>query len=202
MHVPFNQQLVTTGDLTTVNDPAVMSIQALAAGLVSYQAQALGVIMEMDNRQATINPTALLGGWYQYVQFINVTSIAAGCLCFWDTFANSGHTKYAVTTTATSTNIMTVAGVVLNGSMTLNNFGWIQIMGLANVLYKTTPTDTTVDDVVFSNVAPANTVDANTPAAVTAAQLAKAIGTAYQTPVTAVQKIVALKWGGALMYNE
>lgn len=204
MRVPFNQQHLTTGDIATVNDPSPMSIQSLAAGLVSPYAQNVGVIIEVDDRQSPLisGSKTLYGGQYQYVQFTSVTGVAFGCLAFWDTFANNAPNKYVVTTVATATNITQVAGIVLNASMTASNYGWIQIIGIANVLYKTSPTDTTIGDIVFSNVAPANTADANTEASVTVRQLSKRIGVAYTIPVTAATGLVWLQPGGALVVNE
>jgi len=212
MRVPFDQQLVTTGFLDTVNDSSPFSVQSLTAGVPSLYTQGVGVIIELDNRQALMLSSvpatfALYGGLYQYVQFKSgsTSSNAKGQLVFWDTLANSGQNNYVVTPDATSTNITQVAGITL-GAVSKGNYGWIQIPGgvggLATVLAKSSPTDATIGDIAFVNVAPANTVDFNTEGSITTRQLSKRIGVAYQLPVSATATLVWIQPGGAFVGNE
>lgn len=192
MLVPFNQQLITTGFIDTVNDPVIMSIQSQAAGIPSPYVQNLGVIMWMDHRQAaqvsssTTNPQA--GGYYQYVKAN--TALARGDIVAWLASGGTGTVTggletYTVTHTFSAGLEGEIAGFAL-GTVTAGNFCWIQVGGLGYVKYRATVTSKVIGNIVLQLTTTA-TADAIADATGTYISggtlgLKNIIGSAYDTP--------------------
>jgi hypothetical protein len=133
-------------------------------------ASLLGTEVELDAAAAlqlsnTANST-LYGGLYKYVNFFSAgaNTIAAGQACFWGSsqtganiFANDG-SQYAVSIDGSASigdgffaGVALVVGAAAcqaNPTGTSPQFGWIQTAGLASIIYKTTPTSTTIGTLV------------------------------------------------------
>lgn len=145
---------VTTGLLNTVNDAVAGGSVASGTGANPYAGQ-LGAIAYFG--PSTIRYDSSIGtlyeGWYQYVQFLSTSSAsnARGQFVFWNDLTN-----FIVTPDATDGQH---AGVTLN-VITKGNYGWIQISGLASVLFRSSITKATpaVKDLVVTTSG-ANTAD-------------------------------------------
>lgn len=143
----------------------------------------------------------LYQGIYQLVKFN--TAIVRGELLFWDTLANNGLNDFEVTHTVTSV-ITFRAGVALyTDSSATGKYGWIQVAGLASVLYANSAPDATLGLGVIQgttkDVPDFSVTTVNTTAMATA-QLAEdtlaLIGVAYETPAQNAIKRVLLSLQG------
>lgn len=124
----------------------------------------------------------LYGGVYMYVQTLSSASAAVGVgrVAFWSSAANRAN--FIVTTDPTSA-LSQIAGVFVNSTLTLGNYGLIQIAGLCTGLCKASVTDTTAGDIGFVvSDSSIGKIDANTPAAATAAQQALKLGVFLDAP--------------------
>lgn len=145
---------VTTGLLNTVNDAVAGGSVSSGTGANPYAGQ-LGAIAYFGPSTVRFDSSigTLYEGWYQYVQFLGTATAAAarGLFAFWNDLTN-----FIVTNDATNGQH---AGVTLN-AVTKGNYGWIQISGLASVLFRATITKATpaVKDLVLTT-AGANTAD-------------------------------------------
>jgi hypothetical protein len=204
--IKFNQAAVTTGFFDTVNDAAPWSIQTPPTGIINRFQGAVGTIMDVDTPSASVMSSlstfTFYGGYWQYVKFKDSTNAVKGGLVFWDTNANSGNSKYTVTTVASATNITQVAGIMYNASITATNYGWIQIGGLASVKSLASVTSTVIGAVAIVDSTPTNTFNAIAVGSVTIAQYVYKIGTTYQAAANASVTLVWLQPGGALAWNE
>lgn len=136
----------------------------------------------------------LYGGIYQYVKFS--TAGVRGQIYSWDVVANTGPTSYAVVTPTSLAIEGLIAGVALN-TVTVNQYGWLQVDGLAGVLYRSSVTDATAGNIVTQLTTTA-TADAIANATGTwiaggALGLKNVIGTAYELPVNSLVKLVMLR---------
>lgn len=143
-----------------------------AAGGTGYAlySSLLGVEIELDAaaaKQLSNTATATLyGGLYKYVNFFSpgANTTALGQPVFWGTsqtganiFANDG-SQYAVSIDPSASigdglfaGVALVAGAAAcqaNPTGASPQYGWIETAGLATILYKTSPTDTTIGDLV------------------------------------------------------
>ena len=136
---------VTTGLLNTVNDAVAGGSVASGTGANPYAGQ-LGAIAYFGPSTVRYDPNigTLYEGWYQYVQFLSTSSAsnARGQVVFWNDLTN-----FIVTPDATNGQH---AGVTLN-VVTKGYYGWIQIQGLASVLFKNpiTKATPTLKDIVM-----------------------------------------------------
>lgn len=107
---------------------------------------------ESTRLSATATGT-LYGGLYQYVLFLSTATAAnvRGQLAFWSDALNA-----VVTGDVTAATDGLCAGVILN-AVTKGNYGWIQIAGIASILFKATITKTTpaAGDLVIVDQTPA-----------------------------------------------
>ena len=202
--------------LNNVNDAASGGvIVSLPAGLtgpaVSQDIPGDRIVIDDATALAlsdTVGTGTLFGGVYEYVGTTAAATAtpARGTLAFW-LAANlgSGATPlYTVTSDAQPTTALPnyIAGVFIN-AVTKGNFGWVQVAGLASVLFDSALTATSNAAVVVAKVsaAVASTADAGVPggATPTAAQVAEAmaavIGTAVGTPATSVISPVLMTRG-------
>lgn len=188
---------VTGGFLNAVNDAAIGGgpADALGQGLADGQ---LGVIVGYDRDQisrAYDNSVGVLyAGLYQYVKFLSssTASNARGQIVFWSDFDD-----YVVTPDATAATEGWIAGITLN-AVTKGRYGWIQVGGLATVLYRAAVTDTTNGDLVFQ-LTTTNTADALADATGTfisggAKGLKSLLGIAVEAPANGALKLVQLRY--------
>ncbi len=127
-------------------------------------------------------------GAYQLVKF--TSAITRGELVFWDTLANNGQAEYEVTHTPT-TNVSFRAGVALmTDASATGRYGWIQIGGLASMLYSNSAPAATLGTNVIQGTT-ANTPVANVATVTTLADATDTtsvlfvnsiVGKAYSTP--------------------
>lgn len=170
MSLPFVDQgnLRLSAPLNTTNDAIAGGNVAGGTGQPLYQGL-VGKRIWLDNAAALqLSATAtgtLYAGIYQYVQFLSGTtaSNARGQIVFWSIGTSSATavltsgSQYVVTPDGSATvGDGLWAGITLN-AVTKGNYGWIQIAGLASVLFRSSVTATTagvnVIVVTTSNVA-------------------------------------------------
>jgi hypothetical protein len=178
---------LTAKFLNDVNDSIVGgNIVSLPSGVPappSSQTIAGDRIVLDDATALALSDTAigtLFGGIYQYVQSLltSTGTPARGQVAFFRT-ADVGVT-YQVTPDQTPTTALPtqVAGIYIS-AISKGNFGWIQIAGVANVLFHTTLTTTTVGNPVTVNIANtpvAGTGNGDVGAAVTLASTVTILG--------------------------
>lgn len=196
-----NIDRISTGFLNTINDPYIGGLLSSGTGL-SPAAGQLGKKVQLTQDEAAAryaNQTPILySGVYQYVQFKagSTSANAQGQVVFWDTAANKGLENYVVTPDAPTVPSM-IAGIALN-AVTKGNYGWIQIAGLASVLFKTgiTKGSPVAGDLVVLDLTPTNTADVLADATnLTSVQARAIIGKAYDAPVQTTIKRVLLAFG-------
>jgi hypothetical protein len=138
----------------------------------------------------------LYGGIYQYVQVLStaVAAPAVGQICFWNSATNAQ--SYIVTSDATAANASRWAGIFL-GSITQGNYGWIQIAGIATVLFGTCTKATPADgDLVYVNATPSNKADVLADATtLTPPALKLKLGKAIGAPNSTTKSLVLLENG-------
>ena len=206
-----NIDKISTGLLNTVNDPVCGGLVSSGTGAAPDLGQ-LGKKLHMTQDEAytryaskVVNGVALqqlYSGIYQYVQFYasSTASNALGQVVFWrpssTTVTADGLISYIVTPDAPTVPSM-IAGITLN-AVTKGNYGWIQIAGLATVLFKTGITKATpvVGDLVVLDLTPSDTADVLADATdITSVQARVIIGKAYDAPVSATATRVLLAFG-------
>lgn len=142
----------------------------------------------------------LYQGVYQLVKFN--TAIVRGELLFWDTLANNGLNDYEVTHTVTAANTFRAGVALFTDANASGKYGWIQVAGLASLLYANSAPDATlglgviqatVKDVPLLTVTTVNTT-ANATAQLSEDVLAF-VGVAYETPAQNSIKRVLLSLG-------
>lgn len=153
----------------------------------------------------------LFAGVYQLVKFSTAVAgttgfagtVKQGSLVFWDTLANNGQATFTVTDVVTATSDFK-AGVVVSADTAIANvagqFGWIQVAGLATVLYGTV-TSAVIGNTVIQTSLTTNTFDAIADAGTTFATNGGAklfVGTAYELPATGTLKRVWMSTEGVL----
>ncbi len=142
---------VTTGKLNTVNDTVIGGVEKIEGSGIPRYGGMLGkhLWVSPDNIDAMFDPTVgdLFGGRYRYVRLRAADSAAppVGQCVFWDISLTDWQKQYQVTgvndlTPNTASSVLT-AGVYLGG-IGLGNFGFIQDLGMADVLAASAFTDT------------------------------------------------------------
>jgi len=124
------------------NDPLPGQSVSSGTGAAQYGGQAgARVCLGNDDVQITnsSSPT-LYGGIYQYVLFVSTATAGAeqGLIAFW----KAGSDKTYVVTNDEPTGVSDVAGICLN-SVSKGSYGWIQIAGKVQVMYRTVVTKVT-----------------------------------------------------------
>jgi len=192
--LPGNLAKITTGYLDTVNDIGVMS---QVAGDITERNK-LGQLYAFTNadalRHSSAAATRLYGGLYQYVKA--GTALTKGQIVQWDTAANLGWTAFQVTSTVTAPAEGFGYGIACS-TVTINRYAFIQVSGLANVLYRASVTSKVLGNIVIQLTTTA-TADAIADATGTyisggALGLKNLIGTAYTIPVDGAIGLVMLK---------
>jgi hypothetical protein len=137
--------------LDKINDAYIGSGSSTGTGSDPYPGQ-LGAFMELTEAEAAAMSSSssltFLSGIYQYVKFISTSTdtVAAGQVVLW-----SAPGTYVVTPDASGVGVMGFwAGIALC-AVTKGQYGWIQVAGRANVLFKGSLTAATpaIGDVVI-----------------------------------------------------
>lgn len=192
--------MLTSGYLdTSVDIEPGRAVAATPSGQNTFKGQ-LGKVLRIDDKEAAELSSApstltLYGGDYQYVRMTtSITQAAAiGAPIFW-----SDPTKFLVTTDNSATDIYLLAGICLGTGPAANNYFFIQVSGLASVLYKSSPTSTTLPNSVIT-ISGANNFDSIATASLTIAQQQLKVAQAFDQPVTAaVKRAWLMPAGGAL----
>jgi hypothetical protein len=165
------KQAYITQKLNDVND--TVAGNQLAGGTASFTSAAavplyalIGVRILLDNVAALALSDTVVGtlyaGIYQYVNLLSGGTNAGvrGQMAFWGTtqtaaniFAADGITPYSVHADGSATlGDGLWLGPFIN-ALTKGNFGWIQIAGIASVLFQATPTSNLVGAAVVVNTA-------------------------------------------------
>lgn len=132
---------IPSGYLNSANDPVPGQPIASPSGSIvqGYGGQLGGKIVLDDNQAAAMsNPTGttLLQGVYQYVRFRSAdAAFVLGQVCFWDITVASNLYQVTINETLASS-FPGIAGIVLN-AVTPGNYGYIQVLGRATVLFRT-----------------------------------------------------------------
>ena len=181
--------------INAVNDAVVGGqIQSLPAIVVISQGEQTlpGDRIVMDDATALLlsqtSVGTLWGGVYQYVQVISTATAApaVGGLAFL-LAANIGSASvpYQISSDAQPA-VATpgyFAGVFIN-ALTKGNYGWIQVAGIANVLFDSALTATSVAATVSAKVSAAVASTADAGVALTTVTNAWVFGVAIGTPAT------------------
>lgn len=186
--------------LDKINDAFIGSGSSTGTGADPYPGQ-LGAFMELTEAAANAMSSApatlkFHSGIYQYVKFLltSTDTVAAGQIVLW-----SAPGTYVVTPDASGTGVLGYwAGVAL-AAITKGNYGWIQVAGRANVLFKTGLTAATPaigDVVIVDQSAGTSGIFADDPTQATFATtytLFKSIlGVAEAAPISATNSVVQL----------
>ena len=190
--------------LNDVNDSVQGGIIQSVPGATTSQGQQTlpGDRVCLDDATAlALSDTAvgtLFGGIYMYVLTLSsaTASPAVGTIAFFT--ASSIGTSYTVSSDVqpTTTNPGYVCGVFIN-AVTKGNYGWIQISGIATVLFDgTTLTATTAGGFVFAKASAttASTADCIT-GAISGTHGAQMLGVAVGSPASSTASKVALTRG-------
>lgn len=136
--------------LNDVNDPAPGQVLASPSGSIvqPYYGQIGKRLVLTEAMASTLSDTAigtLHEGIYQYVQVLTGATAAPvlGQLAYWNSASNQENG--IVTTDQTATNCSNMAGVFLSAP-SKGNYCWIQIAGLATMLFKSSITKVTPAD--------------------------------------------------------
>lgn len=134
----------------------------------------------------------LLGGIYEYVQYKTTTrSAVLGGIAFWkQSDVGTSYIVYGDAQPATATPSF-IAGIFISAP-TANNFCWIQIAGVANVLFDSAISATTVGSMVSAKVSSNVASTADNAATVTQETVACLLGVSIQTAAASTVSEVAL----------
>ena len=195
-------------DLNLVNDGvAGGQIFALPSGVQAppYSQTLPGDRIVLDDASALANSSVatgtLYGGVYMYVGTL-ATSTAAparGTIAFWRAAELPGGATqgYTVTADAQPTTSLPayIAGVFIN-AVTKGNFGWIQVAGVASVLFDTGLTATALATTVSAKVSATTASTADAGVVLSTVTLANVLGVAVGTPVVSSISSVIITRGG------
>ena len=134
----------------------------------------------------------LLEGVYQLVKFSG--AIVRGQLVFWDTSANNGISLFQVTHTTTAASAFRAGVALLTDAAANGKFGYIQVAGLANMLFGASPAaaansmviQATAADTPLQTVATVNTFADGTAVPTTVAWHKSRVGYTYAVPTASV----------------
>lgn len=136
----------------------------------------------------------LYNGVYQLVKL--GTAVSRGEIVFWDTLANTGTQLFKVTHTVTAPAMFKAGIAICDG--TSGEYAWIQVAGLASVLYRAAVTDTTIGNLVVQTSATTATADclADAGAVATALAFKQIIGIAYEQAANGAVKRILMNPAG------
>lgn len=190
---------LTAKYLNDVNDAvaggAVVSVPAGAPSpQVSQTLPGDRIVLDDATALALSDTTVntLYGGIYMYVQGTWTTTAAVvGGIAFWKQ-ADVGvqYVAYGDAQPATATPSF-IAGIWIN-ALTKGNYGWIQIAGVASVLFDSAVTATTVGEMVVAKVSASVPSTADNGATVSQQTVADLLGVSIQTVAASTVSQVAL----------
>lgn len=180
---------------------ALVSTAQVSGSIVQPYSGMVGGILTLgeggaNNYSDPVNGQQLYAGDYQYVQFLSSSTATAkqGCILFWQNVLGG---NWIVTPDATLTDDSLIAGIALTNTGK-GNWWWIQVKGIAEVLFKATITKTTpaIGDLVVVDAGggtPTDTADVLADAtAITNASLKLALGRAWGTaPVSGAGGVIS-----------
>ena len=201
--------LLTAAFLNTVNDTVSGgTIFALPSGVQAppYSQTLPGDKIVLDDASALANSNTtigtLFGGVYLYVGTLATATAAParGTIAFWRSNELPGGATqgYTVSSDAQPTTALPayIAGVFIN-AVTKGNFGWIQVAGVASVLFNSTLTATALGITVSAYAGtPAVASSADAGVALSTITLANVLGVAIGTPVISTISSVIITRGG------
>lgn len=126
----------------------------------------------------------LFMGVYQLVKF--TSAVTRGRILQWDTLANNGLNDFEVTETSTATSNFRAGIALFTDAQASGKFGYIQVAGLASVIFGTV-TSAVIGNLVTQQTLTTAVADAIADAGTTFATNGGAktfIGIAYETPAT------------------
>jgi hypothetical protein len=129
----------------------------------------------------------LFEGVYQLVKFNS--AMTRGQLVFWETNANNGIPNFLVTSTVTTVSLFRAGVCLFTDAAATGKFGYIQVAGLASMLYGTVAGGVigqlVVQDTLTTAVVNSITDATQFPAATQASDFKRGpLGLAYELPVT------------------
>jgi hypothetical protein len=185
--------------LNDINDAAaggvIVSVPA-GAPLVAVSQTLPGDRIVLDDISAlALSDTTigtLYGGIYMYGQFTYTTTAAVrgGIAFFAQADVGLNYIFYGDAKPATATPSF-IAGILIN-VITKGNYGWIQIAGVASVLFDSTVSATTVGSSVSAKVSAVVPSTADNGAAVSQQTMADMLGVSIQTVAASTISQVAL----------
>jgi len=190
---------LTAKYLNDVNDAvlggAVVSVPSGAPSPQVSQTQPGDRIVLDDITALALSDTAigtLYGGIYMYAQYKTTTAAAVrGAIAFFkQADVGTAYIVYGDAQPATATPSF-VAGIFISAP-TANNYCWIQIAGVASVLFDSAVTATTVGDMVSAKVSASVASTADNGATVTQETVVCLLGVSIQTVSTSTISQVAL----------
>lgn len=158
----------------------------------------LGGTVVHSNASALLDSYTTTGTLYEGVyQLVKLNSaVSRGEIVFWDTLANNGINDFEVTHTVTAPAMFKAGIAICDG--TSGEYAYIQVLGLASVLYRAAVTDATLGNLVIQTSATTATADALADAgSVNTALLFKQIvGIAYELPANGAIKRILMNQAG------
>lgn len=129
---------VSTGQLNSVDDALIGGVSGGSGGFSKYAGQ-LGKRLVVDQSQIGLLSDAavgtLYGGVYQYVRLSeDADAPVVGEVAFWDLTEPYGAYQVTDDPSQGATDGTTLAGVFIN-AITPGNYGFVQVLGVASVLY-------------------------------------------------------------------
>ncbi|HEX6826173.1 MAG TPA: hypothetical protein VF077_07635 [Nitrospiraceae bacterium] len=185
---------LVSGFVNTTNDPSPgsnIASSSFAGGIVQSYAGLVGGRLVLDGKEAAkLSDTSvgtLYGGIYQYVRLApgSVASAVRGQAAYW-----SDREAYVVTADQSATNAAKFAGVFLN-TITKGNYGFVQVVGKATLLCKSTLTKAGADgDLIVLDAATSPTFDTIADAtAIVSPNLKLMVGAWLEAPANAALKL-------------
>jgi len=158
----------------------------------------LGQTVVHSNATALKESKTSVGTLYEGVyQLVKLNSnVTRGQIVFWDTLANNGIADFEVTSTVTAPAAFKAGIAICDG--TSGEYAYIQVAGLASVLFAGSITSAVLGNVVIQSALNAATADAlaDAGALATAGGFKQIVGIAYELPVISVTKRVLLNQAG------
>jgi hypothetical protein len=190
---------LTAKYLNDVNDStlggAVVSVPSGAPSAMVSQTQPGDRIVLDDITALALSDTAvgtLYGGIYMYAQYTTTTTacVRGGIAFFAQADVGVAYIVYGDAKPATGFPTF-IAGIFIN-VITKGNYGWIQIAGVASVLFDSTTTATQVGDAVSAKASAVVPSTADNGATVSQLTVAAMIGVSIQTVSTSTISQVAI----------
>lgn len=141
-------------------------------------------------------------GVYQLVKFSG--AMVRGQLVFWDTLANNGLATFTVTSTVSASSAFRAGVSLFTDASASGNFGYIQVAGIANMLFGAAPAaaadsmviQATAADTPLLTVATVNTFADATAVPTTVAWHKSRVGYTYGVPTASVVNLVFMDLNG------